>query len=99
MLMPVHSCKLILRVRSGRVRSLETSGASKCAGESHVTSCPHCGDPLDDIIHACTHWLLFFREILCGVNNEWANLADKASIQGLNLLTLQPGGIEAGLGC
>jgi hypothetical protein len=29
--------------------SQETSAASMCAGESHYTSCPHCGDPLDDV--------------------------------------------------
>jgi hypothetical protein len=34
------------------------------AGEFHRTSCPHLGDPLCDIIHACTHRLLFCREIL-----------------------------------
>jgi hypothetical protein len=69
-IMPVLLCKLMSSVCSGRVCSLETSWASKCAGESHWTSCPHCGDPLDDVIHACTHLWLFCMEILCGVNNE-----------------------------
>jgi hypothetical protein len=37
-IMPVQLCKFISIVRSGRVFSLETSWASKSAGESHWTS-------------------------------------------------------------
>jgi hypothetical protein len=80
--------------------SLETSCASKCARESNWTSCPDCGDPLHDIIQACTSRLLFYMEILPGVDNECENLDDMASVQGLNLVTkVQPGGMEAGLLC
>jgi hypothetical protein len=64
------------------------------AGEFHWTSCPHCEDPLDDAIHACTHHLLFCREILRGVYNEWANLVHKVSVQGVSLITTQLGGME-----
>jgi hypothetical protein len=39
---------------------------------------------VDDIIHPCTHQLLFCREILPGADHEWANLVDIANIQGLN---------------
>jgi hypothetical protein len=53
--------------------------------------------PLDDNIHACTQHLLLFREIVRVVDNEWANLVDIASVQGLNLLTVHPGSMEAGL--
>jgi hypothetical protein len=51
------------------------------------------GDPLDDISHACTHRLLFCREIERFINNEWANHV--ASITGLNLPSVQPGSIGA----
>jgi hypothetical protein len=98
-IVPVHLCKLILSVRSGRVCSLETSWASECACESHWTSCPHRGHPLDDTIPACTHRLLLCRKILCGGKNEWANLVEMASIQGLNPIAVQPGSMEAGLLC
>jgi hypothetical protein len=48
--------------------------------------------------HACTHCLLFCRDILLGIDNEWANLVDIASVQGFNRLnTVQPGSMEAGL--
>jgi hypothetical protein len=49
------------------------------------------GNPLDDISHACTHQLLFCREIVRVINNEWANHV--ASIPGLNLPSVQPGSI------
>jgi hypothetical protein len=52
---------------------------------------------LDDKTHACTHRLQFSREIFPGVNNEWEDLFDIAHIQGLNLLAVQPGRMEAGL--
>jgi hypothetical protein len=86
-IMPEHLCKFIRKVRSSWILSIETSWVSKCAGESLRTPCPHCGDPLDDVIRACNHRLLFCREILHAVDNEWANLVDIiASVQGLNLL-------------
>jgi hypothetical protein len=47
----------------------------------------------------CTRHLLFCREILPCVDTGWANLVDIASVQGLNLITVQPGGMEAGLLC
>jgi hypothetical protein len=78
---------------------VQTSWAFKSADESHCTSISHCGDPLDDIIHACTHRLLFRREILCGVDNEWENFVDIAYGQGSNPLTAQPASMEAGLLC
>lgn len=63
---------------------------------SQLSSCPHCEDPTFDD-HTCTHRLLFVREALCGVDNEWANLVDRGSVQGLNLLTtVQSGSMEAG---
>jgi hypothetical protein len=97
--MPPHLYKFIVSARSGRICSLEISRASTCAGESHWTSCCHCGNPLDEIIHACTHRLLFCREPLRGVDTEWPNVVDIGSIQGLNLLRAQPGSMEAGLLC
>jgi hypothetical protein len=98
--MPAHLSKFIFGVRSGRICSLETSLDSKCAGESHWTFCPHCGHPLHTEIRACGQRLLFGQEIFCGVDSKWANLANKASAQGLNLLTtVQPGRMEAGLFC
>jgi hypothetical protein len=54
---------------------------------------------LDATIQACTQQLLFCRGILCGVNNEWEDLVDIARIRGLNLLTVQPGNLEAGPLC
>jgi hypothetical protein len=54
---------------------------------------------LDNKTYACTHRLQFSREIFRGVNNEWENLFDIAHIQGLNLLAVQPGRMEAGLFC
>jgi hypothetical protein len=98
-MMPVHLCNLVFSDHSDRVCSMETSWASKCAGESHWTTCPHCGDPLEDLYDSCIFSLLFCREVLCGVNNEWANLVDIASIQGLNILTVQPGSRKARLFC
>jgi hypothetical protein len=51
------------------------------AGESYDwTSCPHCGNPLDDTIHACSHRLLFCREILHGIDDAWANLVVMAGV-------------------
>jgi hypothetical protein len=70
--LPAHMCKFIPSVREGRKHSLETSWASKCAGESYDwASCPHCGDPSDDVIHACAHRLLSCSEIVCGVDAEF----------------------------
>jgi hypothetical protein len=40
---------------------------------------PHCGDPLDDSINTCTHYLMLCTEILCGLDNEWAHVVDIAS--------------------
>jgi hypothetical protein len=34
---------------------------------------------------------------LFGVHNDWANLVDMASVKGLNLLAVQPNGMEARL--
>jgi hypothetical protein len=50
---------------------------------------------LHDVVHARTHRLLFCRERVLGVDNEWANLDDIASVQALNLLSVQPGSMEA----
>jgi hypothetical protein len=98
--MLAHFTKFSFIVRSGRICSLETSLDSKCAGESHWTFCPHCGHPLHTVIRACSQRLLFGQEIFRGVDSKWANLANKASAQALNLLTtVQPGRMEAGLFC
>lgn len=78
---------------------LETAWAFKCAGESHWTYCPHCGDPFDDVLDACTHHLLLCRVFLRGVDNERANLVDIASVQGLTLLSVHPGSMEAVIPC
>jgi hypothetical protein len=43
--------------------------------------------------------VLFYRETLRGIINEWVNLVYIASIQGEYLLTVQPGSMEAGLLC
>jgi hypothetical protein len=56
----------------------------------------HCGDPVDDTNCACTHHLLFCRDILRGIGNEWANLVDMAGVQGLHVLAGQLCSIEAG---
>jgi hypothetical protein len=81
-----------LDVRSGSLIccttcSLETSWASKCAVNLIGHLVPTLWRSLDVIIHTSTHHLLFFREIKHGVEHEWAKLVDKASVQGLNLLT------------
>jgi hypothetical protein len=50
--------------RSRNMCSLEMPWAFKCtcACECQWTSCPHWGDAVEDVIHECTHRLLFFRE-------------------------------------
>jgi hypothetical protein len=68
------------------------------AGGSHWRSGPH-SDALVDIILACTHLLLFCRAILRGTDNAWGNLVNVLSLQSLNLLTVQPGSMEARLSC
>jgi hypothetical protein len=78
--------------------SSDSSLVFQVAGETYDwTSCPHCGEPSDDIVPVCAHRLLFCRDILFGVHNDWANLVDMASVQGLNLLAVQPNGMEARL--
>jgi hypothetical protein len=55
--------------------------------------------PSDGKNHAGIHRLLFFRDILGGVGKKWANLVGISGCQGLNLLAVHPGNIEAGLIC
>jgi hypothetical protein len=75
----------------GRKCSLETSRASKCAGELHWTSCPLCGNPLDDVVHACTHRLPPCRANSRGADSEWKNFENIASVEGYDLCTVRPG--------
>jgi hypothetical protein len=98
--MPTHLCKFIFCLLPGRICPLQTSWAPKRADgfqfSLDILSPPE--EILWMISHACTHRLLFCKEILRHVDDEWANLVDKARVQDLNLLTI-PGSMVAGLSC
>jgi hypothetical protein len=73
--MPAHLCKFVL---SGRTSLKASSWATKCAHDPWGwSSCPRCGDLFDNSIHAHIHCLQgCFREVLSGVDNDWATLVD-----------------------
>jgi hypothetical protein len=57
------------------------------------------GNPLDHVLHARTLLLLICREIISGIDNEWANFVNMAGFQGLHFHTVQPSSMEAELSC